>query len=246
MRFSGIFAFAAFLNLAFFDAAHGYYPLNCNDEHAQDDFKESDLVIIGRVTKTEQYKTKLSDRTEEDYVFYVATVTVGECLKGTAKKGDGVLFDMGGYVDRKGDDTRPTYLRTCNTHGAWGLKPDGVYLLFLAKSSWDIDKPVYSHRGRNWKEVNFEKKRVFEPHSCHRSIHEIYEHRTTAPGPQVAGMKTLTITTTLHVRLYLPSQAEGPELSEFLEWRRKGLSLAEQLEPKAKSQGEEEHDEAHD
>ena len=62
------------------DEARAYLPLECGSDSYKDDFKESPLIVIGRVTAIERYRTPDRARPEVPRPFYLATITVGRTL----------------------------------------------------------------------------------------------------------------------------------------------------------------------
>ena len=105
--------------------AVAFYPGECWPAWAKDDFKESALVVIGRVTAVARFRTSPPATTgypkEIKEFFYLATVTVGRTLKGKAKPDDDILFYTGSYMQRKEDNSTPTCPRVAYSHPGWTL-----------------------------------------------------------------------------------------------------------------------------
>jgi hypothetical protein len=169
-----------------------YFPCNCFPDYAKNDFKESALVVIGRVTAIQRYRIPLSaagvaTARRSVWFFYVATITVGRTLKGKAKPGEDILFCTGSYEQRSEDDTEPTRLRVANSHPAWTLDYNHVYLLALDPDRWDPEE-VEQRRDGKWTRTSLENREVWKPRSCHWSVHEVMvRHRRVPEGAKTKG-----------------------------------------------------------
>jgi hypothetical protein len=213
--------------------AAAHYPLECSPEHAKDDFKNSALVVIGRVTTVERFRASPSaastaSEKEPTEFFYLATVTVGQTLKGKVKPGDEVLFYTGSYRQRKEDNTAPTALRVANTHPAWTLDYDHIYLLALNPAGRSGEWNAEARRDGRWIDAALEKREVWEPRSCHCSVHEITVRNRKEPGGIADGMETIHLIPETYVTLYFDRwRAAVPKenrifLSEFIAAQEKG------------------------
>lgn len=211
--------------------AIAYLPPQCCPRHAKDDFNQASLVVIGRVTAVERYRVAPSTDSPPKGAtefFYLATITVGRTLKGKAKPGDDVLFYTGTYSQRREDDTAPTWLRVANSHPAWTLEYDHVYLLALDPLARTNEGKAEVRRDGKWFPVPMEKREIWEPRSCHCSVHEITVRNRTEPndkGPD--GMENLRLIPETYVTLYFDRWRESPKgglflLDEFIAAQKKG------------------------
>jgi hypothetical protein len=171
---------AALTALLFMDQATAYLPGNCNARHAVADYDMSDAVVIGRVVAVERVLEKLRYANgRDDYHFsYVATVRVGRAVRGTLSVGDEFRMLVGGYFQSSYDDTAPVgRLMTCNTHSPHDLPPAGVRLLFVNRAR-DLQRDRENPKGPEVSRDELarrlvEEGNVWEPRSCHFSVHEI-------------------------------------------------------------------------
>ncbi len=155
-----------------------YLPIECISDSVKDDFKESALIVIGRVTSIERYRTRPPDqykaKRDANLYFYVATITVGRTLKGDAKVGQEILFFMGFSSLRDDDNLHSRILVVANTHSGWDLDVDNAYLLCLRSSEYLQDKArAEVRRDGAWHSAGLEKRAVWEPRSCHNSVHRV-------------------------------------------------------------------------
>jgi len=143
-------------------AAWAFLPVDCY--HSDYDFSSAEAVMIGRVTKVERVTTKLpvSEVTKLQFCYF-ATVTVGRVLRGDVKKDSDLCIYIGDYLQREEDNTVPTWLGTCNTHGALPLQINNVYLLCLNRGPGHAPTEL----PRSWR------RKLWHPSCCHYSIHQI-------------------------------------------------------------------------
>lgn len=163
-------------------AALAFLPYECVSDMYLDDFKESPLIVIGRVTAIERYRTnvppRMNAKPDTKQFFYVATIAVGRSLKGDAKPGQELLFFMGFSGLREDDNLHSRILVVANTHSGWDLDVDNAYLLCLRRTEYLEDKAhAEVRRGGVWQNAGLEKRDVWEPRSCHNSVHRIASGR---------------------------------------------------------------------
>ncbi len=215
--------------------AFAYYPGECSPKHAKDDFKKSTLVLVGRVTAVERYRfaplvaSTKGDKEPTEF-FYLATITVGQTLKGKVQPGDEILFYTGSYRQRKEDNTSPTILRVANTHPAWTLEYDHVYLLALNPEDGTSEWKAEVRRDGHWAPAAIEKREIWRPRSCHWSVHEITVRNRKEAGERMPdGTETIRLNPETFVTLYFDRwQKAMPQenhllLGEFIAAQRKGL-----------------------
>jgi len=143
-------------------AAWAFLPWDC--VYSEYDFTGSDAVVIGRVTKVERVTTKqpFGEETRPQFC-YIATITVGQVLRGPVKKDSDLFIHIGEYVQRTEDNTVPAQFGTCNTHRALPLQINSVYLLCLRRGEGHAPREL----SRSWR------RKLWAPNCCHYSIHEI-------------------------------------------------------------------------
>jgi hypothetical protein len=178
-----LFGFCAtvFGLLGFANAACAHLPPECTFQHAIDDFAESNLVIIGRVTAVERYRLVSNDpaaRHVTPFTFtYLATITVGKVIRGESRPGDQVLLCVGFYEQRVANDTDPAVLRVANTHPAWSADYGKVYLLALVRERVFDDCTLAKFKDGEWVASGVDVRTIWRPRSCHWSIHEVRNKR---------------------------------------------------------------------
>ncbi len=161
--------------------ALAYPPIECYTDAAKDDFKESPLIVIGKVTAIERYRTPDRLKPGVKLPFYVATVTVGRTLKGDVKPGEEILFLMGFGRLPEQDNLHSSLITVANSHSGWYLDVDNAYLLCLSPSKYLEDRAhAEVRRDGDWRNAGLENRDVWEPRSCHNSVHRISSHRDPA------------------------------------------------------------------
>jgi hypothetical protein len=211
------------------DRVCGYFPGQCDRECAKDDFQKAAAVVIGRVTAIQRYRfapeaTSGASAKPPAEFFYLATITVGRTLKGKAKPGDEILFYVGLYGQREEDNATPAPLRVANTHPAWTVECNHVYLLALDPAQERRGgRDAEERRDGKWVRAGLEKREIWEPRSCHWGVHEITVYTRDEPakkGPD--GRETTRRVCTPYATIYFdrwnkPWSGEGKvPLDEFI------------------------------
>ncbi len=117
--------------------AHSYFPINCNDAHAESDYLRSDAVIVGRVIKLDrarsEYEFGKSKRRMVEYAYF-ATVKVARAVRGILNQGDEIRILEGVSTSGADDDAAPLGLYLCGTHMQAGFCIGQTYLLFVKQT----------------------------------------------------------------------------------------------------------------
>lgn len=138
----------AFLILLPFCFTYAYFPANWCDEYAKNDARDSDIILIGRVTKLERLLHEINYLYREDgsvFFNFVATITIGKVLKGKGKLDGRNTIEIGigdslfhsenlNYETLREYDTEPGWISLANTQDGYDLRLNEVYLLFLNKN----------------------------------------------------------------------------------------------------------------
>lgn len=177
--------------------AWAYLPKNCDEARAKQDFKQADIVLIGRVVKLEREVSPPAKPGGSSVVRYVATLKAGRVfLPKGAPVGGEYQVEIGSYSQRTVDETTPTSLQTHNTHPSYPLAIDGVYLVALDK--------VQAGGQPRW-----------APRSCHGSVHRLEQGVLEGPG---AGAQVVLLQRGLAFRREKKAdEDEHYELQEFLD-----------------------------
>ena len=131
--------------------AFAYLPASWSRGNANLDFKKADAVVIARVTGVNRKIHPLDQRA----FVYVASVAVGNVLRGVVKTNDVLNIIIGGYRQSHVDEAEPTHISQCNSQNGFDLRINDVYLLALDR------------QGTNKLE------QLWKPRSGHLSIHHI-------------------------------------------------------------------------
>jgi hypothetical protein len=158
-------------------SADAFTPIECVDGQSVSDFAESPLIMIGRVVGIERFKSEVSGHQPKEDYFYLATISIGKVLKGDAKADDNILFFMGFSYGAEGDNVRARRVVVANNHPGWPLEIDASYLICLRRSRYLEQTEIASAkvlRDGEWQAVpKLKRKDIWEPRSCHASIHRI-------------------------------------------------------------------------
>jgi len=173
-RFLAVGLLGAGLVISAGQAALAFLPGECVSDSYKSDFKESPLIVIGRVTAIERYRHPYRSGSDVKESFYLATITVGRTMKGDAKPGQEILFLMGFSHLRADDNLHSSILVVANTHAGWDLEIDNSYLICLRPSVYLSDRAHCEvRRDGAWQGTDLEKRDVWEPRSCHNSVHRV-------------------------------------------------------------------------
>lgn len=238
---AGIRAFGIVLLCITAGPAYAFLPMNCSRKHAKDDFQKSELVVIGRVTTIQRFRflpeaDAPASAKDLKMFFYLATVTVGQTIRGTAKPGDDIFFFTGSYESRRDDETMPAVVRVANAHPGWALDYNHVYLLALKPAGRLEDLKAEGRRDGKWILIGPDKRQIWEPRSCHWSIHEITVRHRTETVKAEDGLTWLQLVPKTYATLYFDRYiTRSPDekrilLDEFIAAQNKGEF------PEAKSQ----------
>lgn len=161
--------------------SHAYFPIQCNDTHAADDFTKADVVIVGQVAGFERFteifvgKGLKGEEYKETFFSYYAKVKIGRVVTGTLKVDDEIWVFEGYGSQPKENNADPHWIKQCNTHARAGLGLGCAYVLAL-----NLRKPD---------ERNADKRVCYNPRSCHHSLHDITEVVNEESGKRWFGVK---------------------------------------------------------